>query len=210
MLLFYEIYQLFFWLFKTFIRFIKIGLEFGIKVFFRRWSFKSESKHFVFNVFWLELVWLHLLFYLELYQFLFSLCKALIRWRNTVLGFSLKMIFRRCMFIVDNKHFIFNMFWWEHVWFHLLFYFEIYQLFFWLFKTLIISINLGLEFTIKAILRIWSFRSESNLFILNAFWWKPSQFIIVLLFELYQFFFFQNFDHMDKSYPGRFFSKWFS
>ena len=117
-LLFCEIHQFFLLLFKFLIRFIKLGLEFCLKVIFRWWSFISKSKQLVLNVLWWELFWFHLLFYLDLYQFLFWLFKTLMRWRNLVLGFFLKVIFRRWIFRVDSKQFIFNVFWLEHVWFH--------------------------------------------------------------------------------------------
>ena len=89
-LLSHKIYQLFFCLFKTLIWFIKLGLEFGLKAIFRRWIFRSESKHLIFNVFQWELVCLDLLFLLELYKFLYWLFKILIRWWKLGLDFGLK------------------------------------------------------------------------------------------------------------------------
>ena len=82
LLLFHEIHQFFFWLFGIFTRFIKLGLEFGLKAIFRRWSFISESKYFILNVFWWESFWLHLLFTHELYQSMVWLFEHLIRWRK--------------------------------------------------------------------------------------------------------------------------------
>ena len=76
MLLFHEIYQFFLWLFETLIIFIKLGLEFGLKEIFKRWIFRGEIKHFIFNVFWWVLVWLPLLFSFELYQFFLWLFKT--------------------------------------------------------------------------------------------------------------------------------------
>ena len=109
-LLFHEIHPFFFCSFKNLIRFIKLGLEFGLEAIFVRWIFRSESKHFVFNVLWWELVWF--LFFLELYQLFFWLLRNFIRWRKLGLGFSLKVIFRRWIFRGESKHFIFSVFWW--------------------------------------------------------------------------------------------------
>ena len=53
----------------------------------------------------------------------------------------------RC-FWVDSNQFSFNLFW-----FLILLFYEIHQLFFWLFKNLIRFIKLGLEFSLKAIFR---------------------------------------------------------
>ena len=55
-LLFCEIRQFLFWLFEDLIRFIKLGLEFGLKAIFRRWGFRSESKHLILNVLLWEIV----------------------------------------------------------------------------------------------------------------------------------------------------------
>ena len=46
-LLFHVIHKLFFYMFETFIRFIKHSLEFGLMAIFRRLSFRSEIKHFI-------------------------------------------------------------------------------------------------------------------------------------------------------------------
>ena len=77
--------------------------------------FISESNQFVFNVFWWEIVWLHLMFSLELHKFLLLYFNILIRWINIGLGFVIKVIFIRCIFRVESKHFIFNNFWWKPV-----------------------------------------------------------------------------------------------
>ena len=69
------------------------------------------------------------------------------------LEFYLRAIFIRWRFISESKFFIFNVFLWEIIWFHLLFSLELYQLFFWLFKHLIIFIKLGLKFGIKEVFR---------------------------------------------------------
>ena len=95
MLLFHEINQIFFLLFKQLIRFIKLGLEFSLKVFFIRLSFRSVSDHFIFNVFWWELVCLHSFFSLEFYQLFFWLIKVLIIWINLLLKISLNVTFIR-------------------------------------------------------------------------------------------------------------------
>ena len=121
MMLFHEILQVLFWLFEILIIFIKLGLEFGLKEIFIRWSFRSDINHFILNVFWWELVRLYLLSSLELYQFFFWLFENLIRWINIGFVFALKMIFRRWMFRCDGKHFILNVLWWERVWFHVFF-----------------------------------------------------------------------------------------
>ena len=46
-----ELNQLFLLLLKTFIGFIRIGLDFGLKVIFRRWIFRGESNHSISNKF---------------------------------------------------------------------------------------------------------------------------------------------------------------
>ena len=125
MLLLHEIHQLFFCLFENLIIFIKLGLEFGLKSIFWRWIFRSESKHFIFSVFWQELVWFHLFFYLELYQLLFWLFKNLIIWRNLGLEFTLKVIYRRWIFRGESKYSIFNVLSSELLWFNFLFYVEL-------------------------------------------------------------------------------------
>ena len=79
LMLFYLAIHKLFLLFKTFIRFIKLGLEFGLKEIFRRWNLRGESKHFIFNMILWELVWLHFLFSLELYQWFFLI---LILWSD--------------------------------------------------------------------------------------------------------------------------------
>ena len=91
MLLLYEIHTFLFWLFNNLIKFIKIGMEFNLKSVFRRWSFRSESDHLIFNMFQRELVWINLLFSLELYQLFFWLFKAVIRWRNIFYNFISKL-----------------------------------------------------------------------------------------------------------------------
>ena len=158
MLLFHEIHQFFFWLFEYLIKFIELGLEFGLKLIFIKWSFRSYSKRFIFNVSWWEHVWFHLLYFLDLYQFFLWLFKFLIRWRNIFLGFSLKVIFRIWMFRVEIKNFVFSVVWWKHVWLHF-FFLEIYQFFFLFFKALIRWRKLGLELGLKVIFRRCVFRS---------------------------------------------------
>ena len=65
------------------------------------------------------------------------------------LEFSLKFIYRRWMLRGENNQFIFNVFWWYIIYFRLLLYLELYQLFFWLFKILIIWRKLRLNFFSK-------------------------------------------------------------
>ena len=68
----------------------------------------------------------------------------------------------------------------------MVFFLELYQLFFLFLKTLIIWINLSLEFSLKVICRIWMFRVDGKHFILNGSWWRISQCIMVLFLELYK------------------------
>ena len=84
---------------------------------FQNIDFRGAGKHFIFNVFWWEHVWFHVLFSLELYQLLLFILKTLIILRNLGFEFSLKVIFRRWMFRGDSKHFILIVFWGEHVWY---------------------------------------------------------------------------------------------
>ena len=62
-------------------------------------------------------------------QLFFWLFKDLIRWINIVLEFSLKMIFRRWMLIVDGKQFILVGSWWKTYQCIMVFLLELYQLF---------------------------------------------------------------------------------
>ena len=102
------------------------------------------------------------------------------------------MIFISWIFRDESKHLIFNVFWWEHVWFNLLFYLELYQFLFLLLKTLIRWMNLGLQFSLKVIFIICMLRDESKHFILNGYLWKLYRFIMVFPIKLYQFYFFKN------------------
>ena len=101
--------------FETLIRWIKLGLQSGIIVIFRRCSFIGESNHFILNVFWWENVWFHVLFSLGLYQIFFVFLETLTRCNKLGLGFFLKVIFRRCKFRYEINHFIYNDFWWKYV-----------------------------------------------------------------------------------------------
>ena len=102
----------------------------------------------------------------ELGQLLFWLFKYLIRWRNIVLEFSLKVIFRRWMFRVDGNHFILNRSWLKLSQSIMVFFLETYQLFFLFFRTLIRWRNMSLDFFSK-----WS--SEygcSEVIVSTSFW----------------------------------------
>ena len=83
---------------------IKLGLELSLKVNFRIWIFRGNSKHFILNGSRRILSQFIMMFFLKLYQFFFLFFKTLIRWRNIGLEFSLKVIFRIWMF--NSKHFI--------------------------------------------------------------------------------------------------------
>ena len=172
MMLFHEIHQFLFWLFENLIIFIKLGLYFSLKVIFRTWMFRGDSKNFILNMFWQEQILSHVFFPLELYQLLFLFFKNLIIWRKLGLKFSLRLIFIIWMFIGDNKKFILNVLWWEHVLFHVLFTLELYHLFFLFFKTLIRWRNLGLGFSLKVISRRGISRGDSKHLILNLLWWE--------------------------------------
>ena len=73
MLLFYEVHKFFFWLFENLIRFIKLGLEVGLKELFRRWMFRGDIKNLILNVLWWELSQFIMLSFLEIYQLFFIL-----------------------------------------------------------------------------------------------------------------------------------------
>ena len=47
---FLELHQFFLFLFETLIGFIKVGLEFGLKVIFRIWILRGDSKHVIYNM----------------------------------------------------------------------------------------------------------------------------------------------------------------
>ena len=127
MLFLYEIHQCFFW-YKSWLGiFSQSDLQ-------NIYSFRGDSKHFILNGSWWKFSQLIVVIPLELYQFFFLFFKTLIRWISLGLGFYLKVIFGTFMFIGDSKHFILNVFWWEHVLFHVLFYLELYQYFFCLFN----------------------------------------------------------------------------
>ena len=151
-------------MFKGFIILRNIVLEFSLKVIFRRWMFRVYGQHFILDGSWWKLSQFIMVFFLGIYQFFFLFLKTLIRWRNLVLEFSLKVIFRIWMFRVDGKHFILNEFWWKLSQFIMVFFLELYQFFFLFFKTLIRWRKFNLEF------------SEINNFILNVFWWEHAWF----------------------------------
>ena len=62
-----------------------------------------------------------------------------------------------------------------------------YQFSFLLLKTLIKLIKIGLEFGLKVIFIIWSFRGDRNHSISNVFWWELVLFLLFFFLELYQF-----------------------
>ena len=64
----------------------------------------------------------------------------------------------------------FNVFWWEHIWFHVFFSLLLYQFFFLFFETLVRWRKLGLESDKKVIFRGWSFKGEIKQFVYNDFW----------------------------------------
>ena len=71
----------------------------------------------------------------------------------------------------------------------MVFFLELYQLFLLVFRNLFRWITLSLEFVLKVIFRIWMFIIDCKHFILDGYWWKIYQFIMLFLLELYQFFF---------------------
>ena len=83
-------------------------------------------------------------------------------------GFWLQFNLHKIKFQKWEQEIHLNIFFWELVWFQLLFSPELYQLSFLFFKYLIIWRNLVLEFSLKVICRIWMFRGESNHLILNG------------------------------------------
>ena len=138
------------------IRFIKLSLEFSLKALFRRKSFRSESNQFIFNMFWLKLFWLQLLFLLEIYQLFFLFSKQIIRCRNLVLEFALKLICIIWIFRGKSKNFILDGSCWKLSQLIMVLllellslYHELYQLLFLFIKTFLICINISLEFISK-------------------------------------------------------------
>ena len=121
--------ELFFLFFKTFIRWINIGFGFSLKFIFRRCMSIGDSKHFILNESWWKLSQFIIVFFPELYQFFFLFFNILIRWRNLTLGFDLKVIFIRCMFIGDSKHLILKESWWRISQFIMVFFLEILNLY---------------------------------------------------------------------------------
>ena len=172
MVFFLELYQFLFWFVKTLLRCRSLILDFYLKVIFRRCMFRGDSKHFTLNGYWWKISQFIMVFFLELYQFLFWFFKTFPRWRNISLEFTLKVIFRIWMFIIDGKHFILDGSLWKLSRFIMVFFLEIHQLFFLLFKTLIRWWNLVLEFAFKVIFRIRRFRIDGKHFILDGYWWK--------------------------------------
>ena len=161
-----ELYQLLFWLFKSLIRWRNLVLELSLKVIFRIWMFRVYDKHFIFYGYWWKLSQLIMVFLLELYQLLFLFFKPLIRWRNLVLEISLKVIFRIWMFRVNYKRFILNGSWWKLSQFIIVFFLEIYQLFFLFSKLWSYEEILACNFLSK-----WSSQDEcSELMASTSFW----------------------------------------
>ena len=114
--------------------------------------------------------------------------KILIRWRNIVLGFSIKVIFGRWMFIVDGKHLILDGSWWKCSWFTMMFFLELYQFFFLFFRILFRWRNIFLVFSLNVICRRCMFIGKSKHVFLNRSRWRLSQCIMVSFLELYQLF----------------------
>ena len=85
-----ELYQLSFFFSKFFIIWRNISLEFPLKVIFRRWMFRGDSKHLILNRFCWGLSKFIMMFFFELYQFFFFFFKTLIIWRNISLSFFSK------------------------------------------------------------------------------------------------------------------------
>ena len=85
------------------------------------------------------------------------------------MNYGIKVIFRRCRFRGYSKHFVFNVFLWEYVWFYVLFSIEVYKFLFLIFNIFIRWRNIGIESGIKVIFKRWIFRGKSKYFILNEF-----------------------------------------
>ena len=131
---------------------INLSLKHSIKVICIIWMFRGESRHFILNEYWWKLSQFIMVFFLKIYQLFFLFFITFIRWRNLSLNLSLKVICRIWMFRVDGKHFILNESWWNFSQFITVFLLELYQFFFWFFKTLIKWINLRFAFSFKVFL----------------------------------------------------------
>ena len=105
-----------------------------------------------------------MVFFLGICQSFFLFFINLIRWRNIRFGFSLKVIYRIWMFRVDGKHFILNESWWKRSQFIIVFFLELYQLFFLFYNFFIRWINLRFEFALQLFWweHVW-FSSRSSL-----------------------------------------------
>ena len=143
MLLFYDIHQLSSWLFKYLIRFIKLGLKFDFNTISIRLSFIRQSNKYIFKIFWWDIFG--------------SICRSPLNFINDSSCFQifdqmkklsliifLKVICRRNIFRGDIKHIIFNGSWWKLSQIIMVFFLELYQFYFLLFKTLIRWRNLSL------------------------------------------------------------------
>ena len=126
MLFFLELYQFFCLFFKTLIRWRNLVLEFTFKVICRIWMFIGESKHFMLNGYWWRISQCIMIFFLELYQSFFFTPNLFIIWWSPSLEFSLKMIFRRWIFIDESKHLTLNGYWWKISQLIMMFFLEIY------------------------------------------------------------------------------------
>ena len=71
-----------------------------------------------------------MVFFLEIYQLSFWFFNNLLLWRNLLLEFSLKVIFRRWMFIIYGMHYILDGSWWKLSLFIMLLFLELYKFFF--------------------------------------------------------------------------------
>ena len=135
--------------FKTLIRWINISLEFYLKVICRIWMFRVDGNHFILNGSWWKLSQLIMVFFLEIYQFLFIFFKTLIRWINISLEFYLKVICIIWMFRVYGNNFILNGSWWKPSQLIMVFFLKTYQVLSMFFKILIRWISIRFEFALK-------------------------------------------------------------
>ena len=172
--------------FKFLIIWRNLSLEFDLKVICRSWLLIGKSKHITLNGYWSKLSHLIMVLLIKRYQLFFWFFKTFLIWRNPSLEFFLKVIFRRWVFIIDGKNFIFDVSWWKLYQFIMVFFLELYQFIFLFFKNLIRWINLVLGCSFKVIFRRWIFRGNSKHFICNGLWWRLSQCIMVFFHELYQ------------------------
>ena len=169
--------SIFFWFLKAFIRWRNIVLKFALRVIFRKWMFRVDGKHFIFNGSWGKLSQFIMVLFLECYQLLFLFFKTFIIWRNLSLEFSLKVICRRWMFRGEIKHLVFNGFWRKLYQFIMVFFLELYQSFFLFFKSFIRWRKFSWGFSLKVIFKRCKFIVYSKYFILDVLWWENVLFL---------------------------------